>query len=118
MSPVRLQLPLGVRFQAASWGVKGARGAPDGRRAGDDDGRGVDRTGAAWRRGEAKPRAMVTNDPRRPLRCERTGRIMMTSARCSWPRWRPAPGGERSSRLECPMCGSTVAIGGHATKPR
>ena len=34
-------------------------------------------------RGPAKARAMVTNDPRSPLRCERTGRIVMTSARAA-----------------------------------
>ncbi len=72
-----------VRPQAASWGTGGVR---NGRRAGDDGGRGVDRTDVAWARGEAKTRAMVTNDPKRPLRCEGDGRIMMTSARCSWPR--------------------------------
>ena len=44
-----------------------------GRGAGDGGGRGVDRTDVAWARGEAKTRAMVTNDPRSPVRCERTG---------------------------------------------
>ncbi len=57
------------------------------RRAGDDGGRGVDRTDVAWVRGETKTRALVTNDPMSPARCERSGRIMMTSARASWPQW-------------------------------
>jgi hypothetical protein len=55
------------------------------RGAGDDGGRGVGRTDVAWARGEANTRAMVTNDPMSPARCERAGRIMMTSARLSWP---------------------------------
>ena len=57
-----------------------------GRGAGDGGRRGVDRTDVAWARGEAKPRAMVTNDPMSPGRCERSGgRIEMTSARLSRP---------------------------------
>jgi len=57
------------------------------RKAGDGGRWGVDRTDVAWVREEAKPRAMVTNDPRTPRRCERTGsvRIEMTSARSSRP---------------------------------
>jgi hypothetical protein len=56
------------------------------REAGDDGGWGVDRTGVAWMRGEAKTRAMVTNDPKKPLRVVGCGvRIMMTSARFSRP---------------------------------
>ena len=55
------------------------------REAGDDGGWGVDRTGVAWTRGEAKTRAMVTNDPRSPLRVGGGVRIMMTSARFSRP---------------------------------
>ena len=56
------------------------------RKAGDGGRWGVDRTDVAWAREEAKPRAMVTNDPRSPRRCERSGgRIEMTSARVSRP---------------------------------
>jgi hypothetical protein len=45
----------------------------------------VDRTDVAWMRGEAKPRALVTNDPKSPELCARWDRIMMTSARESRP---------------------------------
>jgi len=55
------------------------------RGAGDGGRWGVGRTDVAWARGEARPRAMVTNDPRNPERCERSGRIEMTSARESRP---------------------------------
>jgi hypothetical protein len=79
--------------QAASFGDFGVRTE---KRAGDDGGWGVDRTDVAWERGEAKTRALVTNDPSKPVR---GGRIMMTSARVSRPRWRSAaPGLERSAR--------------------
>jgi hypothetical protein len=68
--------------QAASCGDDG-RGRVRG--AGDDGERGGDPTDAAWRRGEAKSRAMVINDPRyrKMARGERAGigRIGMTSAR-------------------------------------
>jgi hypothetical protein len=55
------------------------------RGSGDDGGWGVDRTDVAWTRGEAKPRALVTNDPKIPELCARRDRIMMTSARGSRP---------------------------------
>ena len=85
-------------LRSASGSVVGTRGGVNGRGAGDDGRRGVDRTDVAWARGEANTRAMVTKDPMSPARCERAGRIMMTSARVSWPRWRSTAGPERRSR--------------------
>jgi hypothetical protein len=64
------------------------------RRAGDDGGRGEVPADVAWGRGEAITRAMATNDLMSPGRCERSGRILITSARESWSRWRTTAGPE------------------------